>query len=119
MIVQAYMMRNRALTEALVRRAADAGATAIVLTVDTPYVGRKTEGGGDAVDVPDDRSTSIFSSTTTSAGAVGREEAEQDPSMTEEVIARLADVSGLPPSSSKASCAGTRRSDASTPVRPG
>jgi 4-hydroxymandelate oxidase len=38
---QVYLMRDRGLTEGLVRRAADAGASALVLTADTPVVGRK------------------------------------------------------------------------------
>jgi 4-hydroxymandelate oxidase len=38
---QVYLMRDRALTAALVRRAAAAGASALVLTADTPVVGRK------------------------------------------------------------------------------
>lgn len=43
---QVYAMRDRSVTEALVRRARDAGAGALVLTGDTPYVGRKARGGG-------------------------------------------------------------------------
>jgi 4-hydroxymandelate oxidase len=38
---QVYLMRDRALTAGLVRRAASAGAAALVLTADTPVVGRK------------------------------------------------------------------------------
>jgi 4-hydroxymandelate oxidase len=38
---QVYVMRDRALTAALVRRAAAAGASALALTADTPVVGRK------------------------------------------------------------------------------
>lgn len=38
---QVYVMRDRALTAGLVRRAAAAGAAALVLTADTPVVGRK------------------------------------------------------------------------------
>lgn len=38
---QVYVMRDRSLTEGLVRRAAAAGAKALVLTGDTPAVGRK------------------------------------------------------------------------------
>lgn len=38
---QVYLMRERAITEALIRRAAAAGATAMVLTADTPYVGHR------------------------------------------------------------------------------
>jgi 4-hydroxymandelate oxidase len=39
--LQVYVMRNRARTVDLVRRAAAAGAQALVLTADTPVVGRK------------------------------------------------------------------------------
>jgi 4-hydroxymandelate oxidase len=92
---QAYLMRNRSLTESLVRRAADAGAGAVVLTVDTPYVGRKSKVGGVRIDVPDDEYL-VNLAQHLLPGSVGREEAEQDPSMTPDVIARLAEVSGLP-----------------------
>ncbi len=43
---QVYLMRDRELTAGLVRRAAGAGASALVLTADTPVVGRSWEGGG-------------------------------------------------------------------------
>lgn len=38
---QVYLMRDRSITRALVARAVDAGAGALVLTGDTPYVGPK------------------------------------------------------------------------------
>jgi 4-hydroxymandelate oxidase len=38
---QVYIMRDRGLTAGLVQRAAAAGAAALILTVDTPVVGRK------------------------------------------------------------------------------
>jgi 4-hydroxymandelate oxidase len=41
---QVYLMRDRARTTGLVRRAAAAGAAALVLTGDTPVVGRKLRG---------------------------------------------------------------------------
>jgi 4-hydroxymandelate oxidase len=44
---QVYVMRDRGLTEGLVRRAAAAGAAALVLTADTPAVGRKRRDSGD------------------------------------------------------------------------
>jgi 4-hydroxymandelate oxidase len=48
---QAYVMRDRRLTAGLVRRAAAAGAAAIVLTGDTPVVGRKRrDRGGEFID---------------------------------------------------------------------
>ncbi|TFV62803.1 UNVERIFIED_ORG: alpha-hydroxy-acid oxidizing protein [Bacillus sp. AZ43] len=92
---QAYLMRDRGLTEALVQRAAAAGARAIVLTVDTPYVGRKNKVVGVRFAVPEDQYL-INLAQHLLPGAVGRESAEQDPSMTPEVIGRLADISGLP-----------------------
>ncbi|MGY1844800.1 alpha-hydroxy acid oxidase [Modestobacter sp. SYSU DS0875] len=92
---QAYGMRDRALTHALVRRAADAGAGAVVLTVDTPYVGRKGRVSGVRISVPDDHFL-INLAQHLVPGTVAREAAEQDPSMTPAVIAELAEVSGLP-----------------------
>lgn len=41
---QVYVVRERRLTEELVRRAAGMGATALMLTVDTPYIGFKRRG---------------------------------------------------------------------------
>jgi 4-hydroxymandelate oxidase len=50
---QVYMMRDRARTEAMVRRAAAAGAGALVLTGDTPVVGRKRRDSEELV-IPDE-----------------------------------------------------------------
>jgi 4-hydroxymandelate oxidase len=46
---QVYIMRDRQLTARLVRRAAAAGAGALVLTADTPVVGRKRRDSADGV----------------------------------------------------------------------
>jgi 4-hydroxymandelate oxidase len=92
---QAYLMRDRGLTEALVKRAVASGACAVVLTVDTPYVGRKAKVGAVRFAVPDDQYL-VNLAQHLLPGAVGREAAEQDPSMTPDVIGRLAEVSGLP-----------------------
>jgi 4-hydroxymandelate oxidase len=46
---QAYVMRDRALTAGLVRRATAAGAAALVLTADTPVVGRKRRNSDEVV----------------------------------------------------------------------
>lgn len=46
---QVYMMRDRELTAGLARRAAAAGAAALVLTADTPVVGRKRRDSADGV----------------------------------------------------------------------
>jgi 4-hydroxymandelate oxidase len=92
---QAYLMRDRGLTEALVERAAGAGARAVVLTVDTPYVGRKNKVAGVRIAVPDDQFL-VNLAQHLLPGAIARESAEQDPSMTPDVIGWLAEVGGLP-----------------------
>jgi 4-hydroxymandelate oxidase len=46
---QVYLMRDRELTAGLVRRAAAAGAAALVLTADTPVLGRKRRDSADGV----------------------------------------------------------------------
>ncbi len=38
---QLYVLRDRGITDEVARQAADAGATALVVTVDTPYIARK------------------------------------------------------------------------------
>lgn len=48
---QLYVMRDRGVTKALLQRAVDAGATAIVLTVDTPVVGLKYTSGQSIYDI--------------------------------------------------------------------
>lgn len=52
---QVYVTQERAVTEGLVRRAAAAGATALALTADTPYIGhRVVTGRARPVSVDDD-----------------------------------------------------------------
>jgi 4-hydroxymandelate oxidase len=92
---QAYGMRDRRLTECLVQRAAASGARAVVLTVDTPFVGRKQKVAGVRFAVPDDQYL-INVAQHLVAGSSGRDAVEQDPSMTPDVIERLAEASGLP-----------------------
>ncbi|MEV6600401.1 alpha-hydroxy acid oxidase [Actinoplanes sp. NPDC051346] len=76
---QAYVLRDRSLTEAQVRDAANRGARAIVLTADAPYVYRSA--------VPE-------------AGAAGPDnrppEQRQDPALGPDAVAWLAEMSGLP-----------------------
>ena len=53
--IQAYILRDRGLTVEILQRACDAGASAVVLTVDTPVVGRKHNVGPVVWDlVPDE-----------------------------------------------------------------
>jgi len=83
---QAYVMRDRELTAGLVRRAAAAGASAIVLTGDTPVVGHKRrDRGGDGVDERD------FMANLEHADPVGR---EQSPDASFADIGWISEVSG-------------------------
>jgi 4-hydroxymandelate oxidase len=76
---QAYVLRDRAITERQVRGATAAGATAIVLTADAPYVPRRSVPEAGAL-APGARSPGM----------------EQDPALDLNAIAWLAGVSGRP-----------------------
>jgi 4-hydroxymandelate oxidase len=91
---QVYVTADRSLSSALVRRAAAAGARALVLTGDTPYIARKARAG---------RPTALGAAHTMTnfaphlaAGADPALATEQNPGVTVDDIARLADESGLP-----------------------
>jgi 4-hydroxymandelate oxidase len=86
---QVYIFRDRGLTRDLVQRAAAAGARALVLTADTPYVGRKRRNRGEFA-LPDKDFLANLQ------GLTRRELAEQAPDITFEDIARLREESGLP-----------------------
>lgn len=92
---QVYVMHDRGLTEALVRRAADAGARALVLTGDTPYVGIKRRVSGVRYAVPEEQFL-VNLSRHLVTGTVAAEAAAQDPTVTLDAVEWLADVSGLP-----------------------
>ncbi|MCY1083327.1 alpha-hydroxy acid oxidase [Archangium lansingense] len=88
---QVYVFRDRGLTRALVQRAAAAGARALVLTGDTPYVGRKRRNRGDsALPLSDEDFLANLE------GLTHRALAEQAPDVTFQDIARLHEDSGLP-----------------------
>ncbi len=94
---QVYVMRDRELTAALVRRAAAAGARALVVTGDTPLVGAKRRVGGTRIAVPDDSFlVNLERHLGGTTGAAARASAEQDPSITMDVVRWLHEVSGLP-----------------------
>jgi 4-hydroxymandelate oxidase len=89
---QVYVFRDRSLTRDLVQRAKASGARALVLTADTPYVGRKrrTHRGDPALPLPDEDFLANL------AGLTRRELAEQAPDVTFDDISRLHADSGLP-----------------------
>jgi 4-hydroxymandelate oxidase len=91
---QVYVTLDRGLTEALVKRAAAAGAQALVLSGDTPYIARKARGGRpDALGAP---STMTNFAPHLRPGADPGRDTEQNPGATPADIAWLAGVSGLP-----------------------
>lgn len=91
---QAYVLRDRGLTRALVERAAAAGAGALVLTGDTPVVARRGTGRGD-LGLPDaDLLVNLAEHRRPGAGF--GEDAEQDPSASLDCIGELAQAGGLP-----------------------
>ena len=86
---QVYVLRDRGLTRELVRRAAAAGATALVLTGDTPYLGRRRRDRDPGL-VPDE----IFR--VNLGNGFERGLAEQAPDVTYDDIGWLREISGLP-----------------------
>lgn len=89
--LQVYVFKDRGLTRALVQRAVAAGARALVLTGDTPHVGRKRRNRGDA-SLPLSEQDFLVNL----EGLTHRALAEQAPDVTLEDISRLQALSGLP-----------------------
>jgi 4-hydroxymandelate oxidase len=92
---QAYVFKERSLTERMVERAAAAGARAIVLTGDTPVVGQKRRLGAVRVSVEDTFYLSNFAEHLGGHPAP-RAAAEQSPGATLADIAWLKSVADLP-----------------------
>ncbi|WP_249337532.1 alpha-hydroxy acid oxidase [Tsukamurella paurometabola] len=90
---QVYLMRDRCITEALVQRAAAAGATALVLTGDTPYVGRS---GGRGLPPLDDDLALVNVARHLPPGADAWASIEQHAGAVVDDIARLSALTGLP-----------------------
>lgn len=92
---QVYVTRDRQVTEQLVARAAAAGASALVLTGDTPYVGRKPRVAGVRIPLPADQ-YQVNLGRHLSEGTDPVVGLEQDPATTDAMIGRLRLWSGLP-----------------------
>ena len=87
--LQVYVMRDRALTAELVRRAVAAGVGALVLTGDTPFLGVQAEAGR-ALDTRSVHRTNL-------AGVeIADGATDQDPTITPDVVGWLRELSGLP-----------------------
>lgn len=89
---QVYAMRHRGLTLELAERAAAAGASALVLTGDTPVVGRKKR-PTPGLDVTGLHLDNLRTQTTR---ALTRADVEQDPTLDFGFIEELRRASGLP-----------------------
>jgi len=90
---QAYAMRDAGLSDALIERAVRAGASALVLTGDTPYVGVKARSTPGV-----DPNALHLANLASGPGLAPRslDSVLQDPSITEATIGRLAERHGLP-----------------------
>jgi 4-hydroxymandelate oxidase len=93
---QVYVVREHRITEGLVRRAAGLGATALVLTVDLPYVGFKRRGHV----APVSQEQHLVNAGSHIPAGASIEEImagmEQDTAIVLETIAWLREISGLP-----------------------
>ena len=87
---QVYCLRDREVTRQQVLRATRAGAQALVLTVDAPYVAFKPRVRDPLPLAPDDREVRE------KVPGVRARSREQDPSIGPQMIGQLADQSGLP-----------------------
>ncbi len=92
---QVYVMRDRDLTARIVDEAVSSGARALVLTGDTPYVGRKHAVNGVRIPLPDDHFL-VNIKNHLAVGVDGRAAAAQDPAIGLETIDWLKARSGLP-----------------------
>jgi 4-hydroxymandelate oxidase len=96
---QVYMLRDRGWTAELVARAAAAGYRALVLTGDTPYLGRKRRSTAHPLVMPPGAGMANIAATVPHAHRAHPEAwsgAEQDPATDLDAIAWLGERSGLP-----------------------
>ena len=93
---QVYVVSDRRLTEALVRRAAGLGAKALMLTVDTPYIGFKRR--GHLAPIAMEQHLVNFGTHLTPGASFEDITAglAQDQSISLDTIAWLRDIAGLP-----------------------
>ncbi len=90
--LQSYVLRDRGLTRAIVQRARDAGASAVVLTADTPVVGRKYNAGPSVWEVvPPDYLLANIDQQGLPDSALDKAD-----DLTPDVIGWLGEVAGLP-----------------------
>jgi 4-hydroxymandelate oxidase len=94
---QVYLLRDRGWTEALVDRAVGAGATALILTVDTPFLGRKRRDERNAFSFPEGVTVANLPDEGGAADVAQRPEgARQSPAVTFDDLSWLEGTWGLP-----------------------
>jgi 4-hydroxymandelate oxidase len=90
--LQCYVLRDRGLTKAILQHAVDAGASAVVLTADTPVVGRKHNASENVYDVvPADYVTANVDQ-----GDLPDSALDKADDLTPDTIGWLRDITGLP-----------------------
>jgi 4-hydroxymandelate oxidase len=90
--LQAYVVRDRGLTAAMLQRARDAGAGAVVLTADTPVVGRKRNAGPPVWDVV----PAGFREANIDAAGLPASALDKADDLTPDAVGWLHEVTGLP-----------------------
>jgi 4-hydroxymandelate oxidase len=90
--LQAYVLRDRGLSRAFLERARDAGASAVVLTVDTPVVGDKHTAGPSVWNVVPPE----YLLANVDAGNQPPDALDKADDLTPDVIGWLREVTGLP-----------------------
>jgi 4-hydroxymandelate oxidase len=90
--LQSYVLRDRGLTREILQRARDAGASAVVLTADTPVVGRKHNAGPSVWDV----TPADYLLANIDQGSLPDAALDYADDLTPDTIGWLRDVTGLP-----------------------
>ena len=102
---QLYVYRNKSFTRELISRAERAGYRAIVLTVDTPILGRRLADTRNRFSLPDHLSLANFTHETEGSALIVKEHSSGlqqytakliDPSLTWETVDWLCDITKLP-----------------------
>jgi 4-hydroxymandelate oxidase len=98
--MQVYVQKERTLTEAMVKRAAAAGYTALVLTVDLPVVGRRRRDERNSFTLPPGLIAANFGQfmpqVAGGSGLAAQVARDMDPNLTPADIGWLQQTSGLP-----------------------
>jgi 4-hydroxymandelate oxidase len=92
---QCYVLRDRGLTEQMIRRAGAAGYRAVVVTVDAPVAGDRRRDRRHGYQLPT-AGLELANFADTSAPLTAKYSSALDPALTEDVIAWVASVSEVP-----------------------